>query len=112
MDFKDILMDDVNDVFINLSEFASVHAINGKEMNVVIDDDMLDGEINVSFHGEKQAAGKGLYNGGIAAYVASTDIGAPKPGSVLTVDSTVYTVITASEQDGIRKIVMRKVGAR
>lgn len=112
MDFKDILKDDINSVFLNLSEFGTIHKLNDKKVNVIIDDDMLDGEINLSFHGERQETGRGLYNGGIALYVASTDFGKPKPGSTLTLDGNIYTVISASEQDGMRKITLRKVGGR
>ena len=38
MDFKEILQDDINNAFLDSSEFAEVHNLNGQEVNIVIDD--------------------------------------------------------------------------
>lgn len=112
MDFKDIIETDITSVFLNLSEFADTHTINGKSMSAIIDDDMLDGEINVKFHGDRQQTAGGLYNGGIALYVSGADIGKPKPGSLLEVDGRNYIVVSTSEQDGIYKIIIQRAGGR
>ena len=37
MDFKEILQDDINNAFLDSSEFAEVHNVNGQEVNIVID---------------------------------------------------------------------------
>lgn len=112
MDFKEILKNDVNNVFLNLSEFADTHMINGKEITAVIDDDMLDGEVNVKFHGQQAQQSTGLYNGGIALYISTADFGKPKPGSMIELDGKKYIVISTSEQDGIYKINIQKAGGR
>ncbi len=110
MNFKEILKQDVGKTFLNLSEFADTHRLNGKEVAAMIDDDLLDGEINVRFHGQTQQKGAGLYHGHIALYVASADFGKPKPGSTLDLDGRRYSVISASEQEGMRIINLQKVG--
>lgn len=43
MDFKEILQDDINNAFLDSSEFAEVHNLNGQEVNIVIDDNVTDG---------------------------------------------------------------------
>ena len=42
MSFKDQIKQDLSDVFLNLDEFADLHRIEGKEVPVVIDSDMLE----------------------------------------------------------------------
>ena len=111
MDFKEIPENDVKGVFLNQLEFADTHILNGKEVVAVIDDDMIDGEVNVKFHGQSQQMG-GLYSGGIALYISTADFGKPKPGSMIELDGKRYTVISTSEQDGMYKINIQKVGGR
>ena len=112
MGFKDQIAADITNVFLNMSEFADTHTINGKSMKAIIDDDMLDGEIDVKFHGDRQQTVGGLYNGGIALYVSASDLGKPKPGAMLEIDGKRYSAISTSEQDGMLKITIQKVGGR
>ena len=112
MSFKDTIKNDIKNVFLNLSEFADMHTLNGKEIQLVIDDDMLDGEVNVKMHGSTQYTSSGLYSGGIAIYVSRDDFGKPKPNSLLELDGKRYIVISSSEQDGMLKIVIQKTGGR
>lgn len=112
MDFKEILKSDINDVFLNLSEFAETHILNGKEVKAIVDDDTLDGEVNIKFHGQAQQRGEGLYSGGIALYISTADFGKPKPGATLTLDEIRYFVISTSEQNGMYKINIQRAGGR
>lgn len=41
MTFKDQLEKDLNNIFFNPEEFGELHTINGKEMLIVVDNDML-----------------------------------------------------------------------
>ena len=41
MSFKDQIKQDLSDVFLNLDEFADLHRIEGKEVPVVIDSDIM-----------------------------------------------------------------------
>ena len=109
MTFKEAVRADVYDVFLNLSEFADTHKLNGKEIRAIVDDDVLDGEISVKFGGTTKRA-SGIYNGGIELYVAKSDLGKPKPGSILELDGRRYIVEAASEQDGIYKITINRTG--
>lgn len=112
MNFKETIATDITNVFLNLSEFADEHKINGKTMRAIIDDDTLDGEISVKFHGDRQQSAGGLYNGGIALYIRTADLGKPKPGALLEIDGRNYIVVSTSEQDGIYKITIQRAGGR
>lgn len=41
MSFKDQIKQDLSDIFLNLDEFADLHRIEGKEVPVVIDSDIM-----------------------------------------------------------------------
>lgn len=41
MSFKDQIKQDLSDVFLNLDEFADIHRIEGNEVPVVIDSDIM-----------------------------------------------------------------------
>ena len=41
MSFKDQIKQDLSDIFLNLDEFADLHRIEGKEVPVVIDSDLM-----------------------------------------------------------------------
>ena len=104
MTFKDILRADVNNVFLNTTEFADWHTLNGKRIRAVIDDDMLDGEITVKFHGQQARQQTRLYNADITIYVSKAEFGKPKPGSLMELDGKKYIAVSTSEQGGMYKI--------
>ena len=41
MGFKDLLVQDAKNVFLNREEFADTHSINGKPMPVLVDDNEI-----------------------------------------------------------------------
>jgi hypothetical protein len=45
--FKNIIANDIEDVFLNLSEFADVANINGKDIKIVIDSEARTYEPNI-----------------------------------------------------------------
>ena len=112
MTFKDIIHKDVKAAFLNPAEFGELHDINGVQLPAVIDDDLLDGEINVSYHGQSTQRAGGLYSGGIALYISTDDFGKPKAGTMLKLDGKAHTVLSVSEQDGMYKIDLHRTGGR
>lgn len=111
MNFKEIIKDDVKSTFLNYSEFADEHYLNGKKVIAVIDDDVLDGEISVKYNGSSNRA-EGLYNGGIRLYVSTDDFGKPKKGTYLELDGKQYKVEAVATEHGMYKITMNRVGGR
>lgn len=110
--FKDIIHEDVKTAFLNLTEFGELHDINGVQLPAVVDDDLLDGEVSISYHGQSAQRAGGLYSGGIALYISTDDLGKPKVGTMLKLDGKTYTVVSVSEQDGMYKIDLHKTGGR
>ena len=109
MSFKEIIQNDIKNVFLNLGEFADEHDLNGVKVAAVIDDDFLD-EITLKINDEPQRKATGLFGGTIAIYVAKSDFGKIKPGRALTVDGKLHQVVSTSEQGGMLKIVATRTG--
>ena len=45
MGFKELLRQDVKNVFLNPAEFGEEHTVNGKRMQIIIDDNELTEQI-------------------------------------------------------------------
>lgn len=106
-EFKDIIHEDVSDVFINPDEFSDMHVINGLEMPAQFDE-------NEQVEREKRriADGKdtaGVYNNQKLLYVKADDFGAfPAIGQRITIDDGVYSVVDALDEVGIYTITLKE----
>lgn len=102
--FKDLLSEDVNNVFINKDEFAEEHIIGGIKMTIVVD------EAEIFERSKKQVEKgriEGVYKRQIMFYVAKKTFGKmPAIGSVLTVDGMNYRVMDAVDESGIYSITV------
>ncbi len=98
MTFKEILAQDVRNVFLNMDEFAEEHIVNGRPMAVQIDDNELL---------ERDKAGTGVHQDGLyksrrLIYVASADFGErPAIGNLLTLDKYEYQVVSCVDEAGV-----------
>lgn len=103
MSFKELVEKDNKTVFMNLDEFAETHAIGGKEMPCIIDN-------NEMIEREKRYQNKSLYADGIylkevLLYVKAEDFGLlPVVGRLLTLDKKSYIVSDAIDEGGIYSI--------
>lgn len=101
MTFKEILAQDVRNVFLNMDEFAEEHIVNGRPMAVQIDDNELL---------ERDKAGTGVHQDGLyksrrLIYVASADFGKrPAVGALLTLDGKQYRVVDCKDEAGLLSI--------
>lgn len=67
--FKDIISNDINSTFFNVNEFSEVHNIDGIDMTIQIDNDLLK---------ERQAKfAEGTYWGDVLFLVKKSDFGEP-----------------------------------
>lgn len=112
MIFKDIVKRDVKNIFLNVSEFASPHVINGKSITAVVDENSLNDDAVLSLSGEAQRKAPGLYGGTTTIYVSKEDFRKPKPGSALELDGRSYTVISAADSGGMYVIKVQRTGGR
>lgn len=99
MSFKELLQQDVKDVFLNPQEFGETHTVNDKEMVVVIDDNELIGR-----QGQHM---DGIYKGQKLVYVSAADFGPlPKQGSIFRLDGDTYTVDSAATEGDVYSITV------
>lgn len=102
--FKDIIKNDIKNVFLNSEEFADVHKF-------VIDNEVI--EINAQVDSNeliKRENGKysdGFYNQHFIVYVNSNEFGAkPKQGAEIKMDGKRYIVIEVADEYGIYSITL------
>lgn len=102
MNFKEIIKNDVRQVFMNTDEFSETHTINGKEMPVQIDS-------NEQIEREKRMNQNmdGIYKNQKLIYLSAEDFGAlPKQGAMLNMDGKMYKVEDAIHEDGVYSITL------
>lgn len=95
--FKEILRQDISDVFMNTEEFAAVHTLNGKKIPVMVDENEL-------IEREKKAKSKmdGVYVRATLIYVKAIDYGPlPPVGSAVVLDGRTYKVMDAVNESGL-----------
>lgn len=106
MTFKEILAQDVRNVFLNMGEFAEEHIIDGRPMAVQIDDNEL-------LERDKAGTGvhrDGLYKSRILIYVASADFGKrPAIGKLLRLDGERYRVVDCRDEAGLLSIELLSI---
>lgn len=104
--FKDCVAHDIHGVFLNTDEFADTHMIDGREMDVIIDDDALV---------ERDAARGGVHTDGTyrvrrLLYVDKDDYGGrPPSGKRLNLDGREYRVVQADEAAGMLSIEIEAI---
>lgn len=98
MSLKEQLKKDFN-IFINPDEFADTHRIDGKTLNIVVDDDKLEERKNKNFDGT--SVEEVLY------YVKADDLGElPSIGSSQKFDGRYMLVTSARNANGMYEIIL------
>ena len=100
--FKELIAEDVHQVFLNTEEFSDTHTVNGKEMAVQIDDiEQIEREKRFNQNMD------GVFVQQRLIYVAADDFGPlPKQGTILRLDKRSYTVKDAIAEDGVYSITL------
>lgn len=104
MSFKDQIKQDLSDVFLNLDEFADLHRIEGKEVPVVIDSDMLE---KLSKIGDNRI--HGMDEADMVIMGKASDL--PEnldPGRLLNLDGREVIVVTTTSEMGLVRIAVRQ----
>ncbi len=109
MEFKDILCQDIGNVFLNPEEFGEIHQVDGEQMPVIIDGN------EVTERSKKQIEKgriEGIYEKQIVMYVSVFRFGPmPAIGRILRLDSSSYRVEDAINEGGIYSITLGAVRA-
>ena len=104
MSFKDQIKQDLSDVFLNLDEFADLHRIEGNEVPVVIDSDIMAKLCKIGdnrIHGMDEAD--------MVIMGKASDL--PKnldPGRLLNLDGREVIVVTTTSEMGLVQIAVRQ----
>ena len=101
MKFKDQIAKDNKAVFMNVDEFSEMHNVDGTDMPVQIDGNVLiDRERQYKF--KHSAYADGVYMKQLLIYVRAEDFGKlPAIGRALTLDGKTYTIAEAIDESGI-----------
>lgn len=100
MSFKDQIKQDLSDIFLNLDEFADLHRIEGKEVPVVIDSDIM---AKLSKIGDNRI--HGMDEADMVLMGKASDL--PEnldPGRLLNLDGREVIVVTTTSEMGLVQI--------
>lgn len=104
MSFKDQIKQDLSDIFLNLDEFADLHRIEGKEVPVVIDSDIM---AKLSKIGDNRI--HGMDEADMVIMGKASDL--PEnldPGRLLNLDGREVIVVTTTSKMGLVQIAVRQ----
>ena len=104
MSFKDQIKQDLSDIFLNLDEFADIHRIEGKEVPVVIDSDIM---AKLSKIGDNRI--HGMDEADMIIMGKASDL--PEnldPGRLLNLDGREVIVVTTTSEMGLVQISVRQ----
>ncbi|ASM68651.1 hypothetical protein [Blautia hansenii] len=104
MSFKDQIKQDLSDIFLNLDEFADLHRIEGKEVPVVIDSDIM---AKLSKIGDNRI--HGMDEADMVIMGKASDL--PEnldPGRLLNLDGREMIVVTTTSEMGLVQIAVRQ----
>lgn len=104
MSFKDQIKQDLSDVFLNLDEFADLHRIEGNEVPVVIDSDIM---AKLSKIGDNRI--HGMDEADMVVMGKASDL--PEnldPGRLLNLDGREVIVVTTTSEMGLVQIAVRQ----
>lgn len=101
--FKDAVNADINNVFINALEFAEPHNINGKLINCVVDDDILEERLSRT----NQEYFDGVFKHRRLVFVEANELPhVPVVGELFRLDGKRYTVANVAENMGVLDITI------
>ena len=104
MSFKDQIKQDLSDIFLNLDEFADLHRIEGQEVPVVIDSDIM---AKLSKIGDNRI--HGMDEADMVIMGKASDL--PEnldPGRLLNLDGREVIVVTTTSEMGLVQIAVRQ----
>ena len=104
MSFKDQIKQDLSDIFLNLDAFADLHRIDGKEVPVVIDSDIM---AKLSKIGDNRI--HGMDEADMVIMGKASDL--PEnldPGRLLNLDGREVIVVTTTSEMGLVQIAVRQ----
>ena len=101
MSFKDDILTDLDEVFLNLDEFAEEHTSEGKKISVVMNNDQLETL--------KEGQILGLVEADMVIFAKVKDLPTDlDPGRFLNVDGRELIVVKAGRNMGLAEVALRQ----
>lgn len=98
--FKEMIQNDLKNVFLNPNEFGETHMIDGREMTIIIDEIEL-----VKREARIKTIDKGLHKKQLLIYVSAEEFGEePLIGRLLDLDGSYYEVKDVANEAGMYSI--------
>jgi len=99
MNFKEQLKSDLN-TFFNFNEFGDDHSIDGKVVNVIVDNETLKSRNKKEYDGIVQAD--------LLYFVKEEDLlKEPRPDSVQVFDGVPYIIFDAKLDEGVYEVILQ-----
>lgn len=100
MSLKNQIQSDISH-FFSVDEFAETHMINGRELNIIVDNDRLQYRSKKEFDG--------ISVGELLFYVKASDYGErPEPGAPIIFDNRQMIVFDCREDAGVYEIILQQ----
>lgn len=100
--FKDIVREDIQNMFLNLEEFAEEHMVNNKKIKIIIDNNEM-----IEREKRDKSYVRGIYKRQFLIYVAAKDYGPlPGLGTTIILDGNVFLVADAINEMGVYSIIL------
>lgn len=104
MNFKKIITQDAENIFLDPEEFGEPHEIDGEVFNIIIDgNEMLERE------NRYMVLDEGIHRQRLMFYVLASAFGQlPKIEALICIDNRNYRVVDATEEAGIYSITVEE----
>lgn len=100
MTFKDEIAQDIDNVFLNLDDFAETHIVEGKEISCVLDDEAL--------KTRQGSAEIGIDESTLLLFAKVEDLPDKQRGGLLNVDHKIYMIDDWKVNFGMAEIALHQ----
>lgn len=101
MTFKEQLLEDINEVFLNMDEFADVHNLNGVTVEAIVQQTVVNDDLT-STDTSMVRYQDGIFAKGAIINVRKSDIpNVPRPNADFRLDGEAGYVVAASDDEGM-----------
>lgn len=95
MNFKNIVKKDIENLFLNLSEFGDIHNFNGRELKCIVDEDAFRRKMEKN---NSLITIDGILKKGMTLFFNKKDLKVrPYAGEIIEFDNIEYTVASCKE---------------
>ena len=100
MTLKDEMLNDLDNVFLNLDDFAETHLVEGKEIQCILDDEAL--------KTRQGSAEIGIDESTLLLFAKIEDLPKKKQGGLLNIDHKIYMIDNWKVNFGIAEIALHQ----